>query len=82
MSCRHPENRPSRTRTRTHGRDDRCDGGERASTESLSLCCEASALAVVQPQPSSAELLLEDAVLLDEVFDGVLLVAVDPACYR
>ncbi len=34
---------------------------------------------VSQPKASGAELFLEDAVLLDEVVDGLGLVAVDPA---
>ena len=60
-------------------RDDRRDLGQELSTESLALGCEPPALVVGQPETLSAELLLEDAILLDEVVDGLGLMAVDPA---
>ena len=45
----------------------------------MSLGSEATALVVGQTQSSVAELLLEHAVLLDEVFDRLSLVPVDSA---
>jgi uncharacterized peroxidase-related enzyme len=49
------------------------------STEALALRGEASALVVGQPEAASLQLPLEDAVFLDQVFDDVLLVAIDPS---
>ena len=39
---------------------------------------EAAALVIGQPEAASRPLFLEDAVLLHQVFDDVLLVAIDP----
>jgi hypothetical protein len=57
------------------------DGGDLfgpLQTDLLGLGGQPSALIVVEPG-SFAELLLEDFDLLLEVFDNVLLIAVDPA---
>ena len=40
---------------------------------------EAAALVIGQPEAAPRHLVLEDAVLLDQVLDDVLLVAVDPS---
>jgi hypothetical protein len=44
----------------------------------LALRGEASAPVVGQPEAAPLQLRLEDAVFLDQVFDDVLLVAIDP----
>ncbi len=61
------------------GGHDRCDLPQDPSTESATLGRVASALVVGQPQAALLHLLLEDTVLLHQVFDDVLLVAVDPS---
>ena len=45
----------------------------------LALRRESATLVVGESQPWLADLLLEDAVLLDEVIDDLGLVAIDPA---
>ena len=66
----------------THDRVGRHDAGnpvQEASSELLALRREAYALVIVEAQPAALELLLQDAVLLDEVLDRSLLLAVHPA---
>ena len=60
------------------GRDDRRDAVEESSTELLALGCKSSALVVVQSELAALELLLQYAVLFDEVLDGLLLLSMDP----
>jgi hypothetical protein len=48
-------------------RDDCCDGVVGLPTDPLPLRGEASTLVVCQPQPTPAELLLQDTGLLDEI---------------
>ena len=50
-----------------------------AVTEDFGLGRESSTLVIGESKSSAAELFLQDAVLLNEVFDGLGLVAVDPA---
>lgn len=61
------------------GRDDRRNAAEDAPPELPTLRSQPSSLVVGQPQTPSAELLLEDPILFDEVLDGPLLLPVDPA---
>ncbi len=63
-------------------RDDRGDAGENAPTEDLALRCESAALVIRESESSPAELFLQDAVLLHEVLDNLVLVAIDPAGER
>jgi hypothetical protein len=49
------------------------------SAADLALRCESAALFIGESQALLPELFLEHAVLLDEVVDGLGLVAVDPA---
>jgi hypothetical protein len=60
------------------GRHDGCDLPQDPSPESSAFGGEASALVVGQPKAAPLQLPLEDPVLLHQVFDDVLLVAVDP----
>jgi hypothetical protein len=64
------------------GRDDGGDSVEKSATQLLPLRSEASLLVVRQPKLPPLELLFEDAVLLEEVLDGALLLSVDPAGER
>jgi hypothetical protein len=48
-------------------------------TEHLSLHSEAAPLVVGEPEPAATALRAEDAVLLEQVVDDRLLLAVDPA---
>ena len=52
---------------------------EEPATELLALGREAPALIVRQPEAPSLQLLPENMVLLDQVLDDLLLVAVDPS---
>ncbi len=61
-------------------RDDSCDAAEHATPKDLVLRCKSAPLIVCESQALCAELLLEYAVFLNGVFDGLGLVAVDPAC--
>ena len=61
------------------GRYDRRDAAEQAATEHLALCREPAPLVIGQTKALATELFLEDPVLLDQVVDGLGLVAVDPA---
>jgi len=67
---------PSQDRVGGH---DRCDLPQDAPTEALAFRREASALVVRQPEAAPLQLLSVDAVLLPEVLDDLLLVAVDPS---
>ncbi len=53
-----------------------------SSAKGLTLRGEPSALVVGESDALAAELLLEDAVLFNEVVDGLSLLAVEPACAR
>jgi len=55
---------------------------EESPVQDVPLYCEPAALIIVEPQASTAELLLQHAVLLDEIGDDVGLLAVDPAGER
>ncbi len=55
---------------------------EEFPAEGLPLDCKPSSFVVRQAKSSPTELTLEDAVLLDQVIDDSLLIAVDPASYR
>ena len=55
------------------------EGFEALPAEPLALLGEPAALRVGEAQASFAEVLAEDAVLFEQVFDGVALTAVHPA---
>ncbi len=59
--------------------DDRRHLSQGSSTERLSLRGQPSAFVIGEAETLTAELTFEDAVLLDEVIDDILLVTVDPA---
>ena len=61
------------------GRHDRRHAVQQAPAKLLALRCESAALVVGQPQLPTPELLLQYAVLLDQVLDRALLLAVHPA---
>ena len=61
------------------GRDERCDIGEGASSDSLAPHGKSSALSIGQSEFSATELLLENSVLLSEIIDDRILLAADPA---
>ena len=61
------------------GRHDGRDLPQDPPAESATLRREASALVIGQPGAAPLQLVLEDPVLLDQVLDDVLLVAVDPS---
>ena len=68
---------PPENRIRSH------DGGqllEYLPPEDLAFDSQAPALVVVEQDSFLSELLSEDSILRQEVLDGVLLSAVDPAC--
>ena len=60
------------------GRDDRRDLVENTTTEDLAPRRKPAALVVGPSKASIVELLLEPAVLFDEILDGRGLVAIDP----
>ncbi len=60
-------------------RDDRRHSAKQAPPELLTLRRKTAPLVVRQVQTTTAELLLEDAVLLDQAFDRLLLLPVDPS---
>ncbi len=66
---------PAHKRVRCH---DHCDTFESLPVENLCLSREAATLLVIQAQGSALHLLLEHAVLIDEVLDQLGLVATDP----
>ena len=55
---------------------------EKLSAEHLPLCGEATALKVCQAQTVTSGLLLENAILFDEVLDNLGLVPAEPASER
>ena len=61
------------------GSDERSDFGEGPSSNSLAPHGKSSALSVGQSEPSATELLLENSVLLLEIFDDRILLTGDPA---
>jgi len=60
-------------------RDDPGDLAEHLAAQQLALHGKAPALFVGQARPTATKLLSEDAVLFEQVVDGLLLLAVDPA---
>ena len=70
---------PAQDRVGSH---DRRDPREESAAESLALAGKATALVVGQAQTPATELLPQHAVLLDQVVDGLGLLAVDPARER
>jgi hypothetical protein len=62
------------------GRHEGGDLAQEPSPESAAFGGETSALVVGEPEAAALQPPLEDPVLLDQVFDDVLLVAVDPTC--
>ena len=54
---------------------------QRSPTQSLGFRCQSSPLIILQPKGTSLHLLLQDAVLFDEVRDHVRLMPVHPARY-
>jgi hypothetical protein len=67
---------PAHDRVRRH---DRRNTTEKASSELLSLLGQPAALIVRESNSAATELLLEDAVLFDQVLDRALLLSADPA---
>ncbi len=61
------------------GRDERSNFGEGLSADGLAADSKTATLIIGQPESSVPELLLEDSVLLSEVFDDCVLMAADPA---
>ncbi len=61
------------------GRHDCRYAAEEPAPQQLALRRKAASLIVREPEPSTAELLLEDAVLLDQVLDRALLLTAAPA---
>ena len=61
------------------GSDDACHSSQRPLSESLASHGESAALGVGQPKRSTAELLAEDAILLSQIVDQILLVAIQPS---
>ena len=59
--------------------DDARDGPEATPTEGLSLHRQAAPLIVSEPEPAATALRAQHAVLLEQVVDDRLLLAVDPA---
>jgi hypothetical protein len=59
--------------------DERGDFGEDASSDGLAPHGQSASLVVGQPEASATELLLEDSVLLAEIFDDRILLTGDPA---
>ena len=66
----------SHDRIRSH---DRCDPIERLPAKAFALRGESPPLLVGQAKPTTLHLLLQDPVLLDQVCDDFLLVAIHPA---
>ena len=62
------------------GGDDAGDLTQQLAAEGVAPRCESAPLVIRQSKTLAAHLLLEDAVLLDEVGDGVGLLVVDEAC--
>src|SRR5262245_37314260 len=61
------------------GGDDARDLPEATPTERLSLHRQAAPLVVSEPEPAATALRAQHAVLLEQVVDDCLLLAVDPA---
>ena len=64
------------------GRDDRGNSRQQSPPKGLALGRQPTALVIVEPESSLAELVLENTVLLDRVGDDLPLLSVDPACER
>ncbi len=67
---------PGHNRVRRH---DRRHVAQDLSTERLAFHREPSSLVIGEAETLATELAFEDAVLLDEVIDDILLVAVEPS---
>jgi hypothetical protein len=67
---------PSQNRV---GRHDRCHLLQHPATESLAPRRQPPALGVSQPNSPASQLLLENAILLHQIVDHLLLAAVDPS---
>ncbi len=70
---------PAKDGVRCDERSNTCEG---ASPDGLAADSEPATLIIGQPESSAPELLLQDAVLLSEVFNDCVLMAVDPASER
>jgi hypothetical protein len=74
------ENLESRSMIRKRVRsDDGCDPGQDTPREQLRLRCQSAALDSGKPESLALELLLQDTVLLYEIFDDFALLPIDPA---
>ena len=69
---------PFQNRVRRH---DRGDAHQEAAADTLALGSGASAVIVGQPKPPSLELLLQYAVLFDEILEDLLLMAIHPTAH-
>jgi hypothetical protein len=58
---------------------EQCSGGEGTSSNSLASDGQPASLIIGQAESSATELLLEDSVLLAEIFNDRILLAADPA---
>jgi len=67
---------PAQDRVRCH---DRGNPTQQPSAESMPFGCGTAALVILQPQTVALQLLPENEVLLHEVLDDVLLVAIYPS---
>jgi hypothetical protein len=70
---------PAQDRVRRH---DRCYSVQEPSTQPIPLCRKPAPLVVRQLKTLPLQLLSENLVLLDEVLDDFLLVAVNPSSER
>jgi hypothetical protein len=61
------------------GSDERSNFGEGPSSNGLAADGESASLRVGQSESSATELLLEDSILLSEIFDDRILLAAHPA---
>ena len=61
------------------GSDERRNFGEGPSPDGLAPNRKPATLIIGQPESFAPELLLQDAVLFSEVFDGCVLLATNPA---
>jgi hypothetical protein len=67
---------PAQDRVRCH---DRGNPTQQPSAEPMPFRCETGALVILQAQAMALQLLSENAVLLYEVLDHVLLVPINPS---
>ncbi len=64
------------------GRDERGDFGKGTAADSFASHGQSASLVIGQPESPATELLLENSVLLSEVFDDCVLLAADPTGER